>query len=540
MCVAVAMGVTTLRDELMDSRRLKTRHLVEVAHGMVAAYVAEAEAGRMSADDAKAAALKTLKALRYGGSEYFWVNDMHPTMVMHPFKPELDGKDLSEFKDPAGKRLFVAFVETVLKDRAGFVDYLWPKPGHTEPVRKISYVAGIDAWGWVIGSGIYLDDVDAAFRTEALRLGGTIAAGALLLIGAAWWLGHRTTSALGALTGGMNRLAEGDTAIVVTGTGRGDEIGALARALSVFRDNALAMKRMREDQEAERIRVEAERRRILASLAEELERGTSIAAQAVNAAAAQLRSTASGMSACADQTGHETATVAAAAGQTAANVQTVAAAATELSGSIDEIARQVHQSSDIAHQAVGAAHRTDSVVRGLSQAAGRIGEVVGLISNIASQTNLLALNATIEAARAGEAGKGFAVVANEVKSLANQTARATEEITTQIAAIQATTGEAVEAIQGIGTTIEQMNEIAGSIAAAVEAQGVATREIARSIHDAVSGVGEVSVHVSQVTASVGQTGSAAREVLAAADVLAQESSDLKTGLDRFLGGVRQM
>jgi methyl-accepting chemotaxis protein len=540
MAVLSAFALKELRDEMLEGRRVKTQHLVETAAALVAKHVADANAGFVSTEQAQEAALASLKALRYGGNEYFWVNDMQPRMIMHPIRPDLDGKELGAFKDPAGKHLFVAFVEEVAKNKQGFVDYLWPKPGFEQPVPKVSYVAGIDAWGWIVGSGIYIDDVEAAFRRAVITKGSAILAVMAAVFGLSWWVARRIITPMNDIASAMSKLAEGDTSVALGGADRRDEIGGMVRTVEVFRENALAVKHLQDNQEAMRLRAEAERRDTLAQLANDLEAGVSSATQAVNAAAAQMRSTAQAMTGTADRASSETQVVSAAVHQTTANVETVAAAAEELNASIGEISRQVSQSAGIARDAVGAARRTDGVVRGLAEAAARIGEVVNMINDIAGQTNLLALNATIEAARAGDAGKGFAVVANEVKSLANQTARATEDISSQISAIQGTTAEAVRAIQDIGHTIEQMSEISESIAAAVEQQGAATQEIARNVAEAASGAQEVASHIGAVSDAARDTGTAAREVLSAADSLATDSSDLQGGLNRFLAGVRAM
>jgi methyl-accepting chemotaxis protein len=525
---------------MVDGRRLKTQHIVETATALVEYYIEQANSGLMMEDDAKTAAKAALQALRYGENEYFWINDMASRVVMHPIKPELNGKDLSGLKDGNGKAIFVAFVEEVAKNKAGFVDYLWPKPGHEAPVPKISYVKGVDAWGWVIGSGIYVDDIDTAFRAELLSQGIRISIIVILVVLVSYVVGKGMVGAMTNITGTMHKLADGDTSAMPEGTGRKDEIGEMARSVMVFRDNALAMQSLRDEQEQGRRQAEVDRRETLARLADELEAGVSAAAQAVNAAASQMRSTAGVMTRTADQTSAETAMVAAAVEQTTSNVETVAAAAEELNASIGEISRQVAQSTTIAHDAVEAAERTDSVVRGLSEAASRIGQVVGLINTIAAQTNLLALNATIEAARAGEAGKGFAVVANEVKHLANQTAKATDEITSQIGAIQGTTSQVVDAIGEIGRTIAQMSDIAQSIAASVEEQGAATNEIARSVGEAAHGAQEVGNHIGAVAEAANETGSAAREVQTAADSLADDANELTGGLSRFLDEVRKM
>ncbi|MGE5505070.1 MAG: methyl-accepting chemotaxis protein [Actinomycetota bacterium] len=540
MVMIIAIGLANLHASRLDGRRTETRQVVEVGHALVSHYIAEAKSGRMPEDQAKAAAIAAVKALRYGGNEYLWLNDMTARVIMHPIKPELDGKDLTELKDPAGKKIFSAFVETAARDKGGFVDYLWPKPGFDKPVPKVSYVKAIDDWGWVIGSGLYVDDVDAAFRAQVVQLGGTATAVAVVVLLLSWWIGRRMVAAMATVTHGVRCLADGDTSVVVDGGGRTDEIGDIIAAVEVFRGHAIEVSRMREEQEAARRQAEIDRKATLARLAEDLEGGVKGAVQAVNATATQIRSTADAVSGAADRTGAEGQAAAAAVHQATANVETVAAAAEELSASIGEISRQVGESATIAKAAVTAARRTDSVVRGLSDAAQRIGEVVQLISDIAGQTNLLALNATIEAARAGEAGKGFAVVAGEVKGLASQTAKATGEIGAQIAAIQATTSDAVRAIEEIGQTIGRMDDIAASIAAAVEQQGAATREIARNVGEAAAGARRVGDHIDAVASATRESGAAVRDLLGAASGLARDSEQLTTGLDRFLAGVRSM
>ncbi|MEW5726580.1 MAG: globin-coupled sensor protein, partial [Pseudomonadota bacterium] len=278
--------------------------------------------------------------------------------------------------------------------------------------------------------------------------------------------------------------------------------------------------------------------RELGAKADAFERDVKGVVAAVAAAAAQMEGAAGKMSATAEETSAQSTTVAAAAEEATTNIQTVAAAAEELSSSISEISRQVSTSAQIASGAMDEAQRTNDMVQSLAEAANKIGQVVKLINDIASQTNLLALNATIEAARAGEAGRGFAVVANEVKSLANQTARATDEIAAQIAAVQNATRDAVHAIGGIATTIGQINEIAGSIAAAVEEQGAATQEIARNVQQAAMGTQEVTGTIARVSAAAFETGNAARDVLTAASNLSQDSHTLENQVDKFVREIR--
>ncbi|MGF7213742.1 methyl-accepting chemotaxis protein [Skermanella aerolata] len=371
------------------------------------------------------------------------------------------------------------------------------------------------------------------------RLMGWSGLAAALVIGVLCALGLTRTiaGAVTAMTQAMGKLAKGDTQVEIPARGRRDEVGAMAAAVQVFKENAIERVRLEAQQEAERVAKE-KRTAAIDRMISDFDGSMASILRTVSSAATELDSTAQSMAATAEETSRQATASATAAEQTSANVQTVASAAEEMTGSLQEISRQVSCSTGIANDAVDQAQKTDTTVQGLASAAQKINEVVGLIQTIAGQTNLLALNATIEAARAGEHGKGFAVVASEVKSLANQTAKATEEITAQITAIQAETGSAVGAIRDIGGTIRQMNEITTTIAAAVEEQNAATAEISRNVAEAASGTREVSQNVGQVMEASAQTGSAATQVLSAASELSQQAEMLRAEVERFLSGIR--
>ncbi len=354
---------------------------------------------------------------------------------------------------------------------------------------------------------------------------------------ASWFLVRRTlTRPLGAVVTALEALIAGDTEVEVRVYAE-DEIGAVAKAVETFRQKIIENQEMADQAAAEQREREARGKRL-----EELNRGfeSSVGGvvRAVSDASGQIKAAAESMAATAEATSAQSSAVAAASEQATANVQTVATAAEEMSATITEIGGQVAQSSDITKRAVAEAESTNGAVQGLAEAAQKIGQVVNLINDIAAQTNLLALNATIEAARAGDAGKGFAVVASEVKSLATQTAKATEEIGNQIAGMQGVTEDVVKAIEGIGKTITEVNEIATAIAGAVEEQGVATQEIARNVQEAAKGTQEVNANISGVTTAAGETGTAANQMLASAGELANQSDTLRQEVDKFLAEVR--
>jgi methyl-accepting chemotaxis protein len=381
-------------------------------------------------------------------------------------------------------------------------------------------------------------DQEEAISTTYLAT--LIGAGASILISVvvAFMLTRGIARPTSQMTEAMNTLAKGDTSVEIPARGRKDEVGAMAEAVQFFKDNMIETERLRTEQEATKARNEAERRQAMLDLADRFEGSVGGVVNGVTAAATEMQATAKSMSTTADDTSRQATAVAAASEQTTQNVQTVASATEELSASIAEINSQVSESTRIVGEAVLQANDTNSKVQGLAFAAEKIGEVVRLINDIAGQTNLLALNATIEAARAGEAGKGFAVVASEVKTLATQTAKATEEIAAQVRSIQDATASSAAAIENITKTIGRVSEISTTIASAVEEQGAATQEISRNVQQAAQGTQEMSSNIGGVTSAAQQTGTAAGEVLQSAGELSRNGELLKTQVAEFLRTVR--
>ncbi|BBE73826.1 methyl-accepting chemotaxis protein [Oharaeibacter diazotrophicus] len=371
----------------------------------------------------------------------------------------------------------------------------------------------------------------------ALQL-ALLVAGTLFTLGALAVILHKVTRPLAVIRDRMTRLAAGDLDVDAPFTDRNDEIGALGRTMAAFRDGMRETEALRRRQAEQEVAVAAQRRADMLALADQLDRSLGSALAAVTRSAADLEGAAGTLFGSAAETSTRSTAVAAASEQASANVASVASATEELSASVREIARQVEHSAGIATDAVREAEQTNAKVRDLAEAAGRIGSIAGLIDEIAGRTNLLALNATIEAARAGEAGKGFAVVASEVKSLANQTAKATAEITAQIGAIQAASTEMAEAIGGIGRTIATMSGISATILTGVEDQGAATMEIARNIGEASQGTAEVSSTIAGVNATAADSHAAASRVLAAATELSRQADVLGRDVAGFLAGVR--
>jgi methyl-accepting chemotaxis protein len=514
----------------------KVRSLTEAAVSRVKTTYARYKSGELTEEAAKTLVKDELRSVKYGNDDYFFIYDYDGFNVMHGSKPEREGQNFYTSVDTNGKQLVKEQIDRA-RDGTNVVYVMFPRLGSDVAVPKLTYQIAFDPWRWSIGTGVYVDDIDARFNEVAWRFFSIAIALGLIIAACGYLLSRQIINPLARMTATLKGLAAGDRSLQVPETNRHDEIGEMAKAAQVFKE-MIEAERLRAEQEVQKQQADQERGRVMLELAAKFEATAGSIVGGVTSAATELQSTAQALARTAEETSRQSTTVAAASEQATDNVQAVAAATEELSSSIREIGQQVTTSSGMIGEAVQQAIWSNEQVQGLTAAAEKIGDVLKIISGIAAQTNLLALNATIEAARAGDAGRGFAVVASEVKALANQTARATEEIDVQIRAIQEATETSARSIKGVAETIGKVNETASSIASAVEEQGAATQEIARNVTRAAQGASEVASNIAGVNKVAQQTGVAAGQVLAQAGELSKNGGLLKRQVEAFLFEVR--
>ena len=461
---------------------------IELAYTLMAEYDERVQRGEFKLEEGQKRALLRIQNLRYFGKEYFWVNDLAPRMIMHPYKPEMNGKDLTDYKDPNGKPLFVEMAKVCQEKGEGMVEYMWPKHDGSRPVDKLSYVKLYKPWGWVIGTGVYLDDMNKEMAKFSYKIiGFTILLGLGGLV-FAFLMSRSITRPIVRGVDFARKMSEGDFTQTLQ-IDQKDEIGVMAGALNQMSSNLRQM-----------IKNIASGVQTVASSATELSAISSQTASGVKEVS-QKTSTVAG---AAEEASANTTSVVASMEEASANLTSVASATEQMSATVTEIASNSEKGRVISEQATVQAQTISTMMQQLGEAAKEIGKVTETITDISSQTNLLALNATIEAARAGAAGKGFAVVANEIKELARQTAAATEDIKAKIAGVQTSTGGAIADIEKITGVIKEVGSIVSTIAAAIEEQATVTKDVASNIAQASTGVKDANEHVAQ-TASVSKS-----------------------------------
>ncbi|HEV2676823.1 MAG TPA: cache domain-containing protein [Aliidongia sp.] len=539
LAIAGFAAARLAHEALIEDRILALKAIVDTAVGTADSLDKQVQAGKLTREQAIDALRERILPMSYDkGEGYIFVYTMEGLTIATP-DPKMIGTNRLDVKAANGMMILRELRDGALKNNGSVVlRYKFPKPGQAAESEKLSYAVQYKPMNLLFGTGVYLDGMEAQFSGVVWSYVGLFGAVILVAAAAAAMIAFNVARPLAKLQGEMRRLAEGDLSATDGDTSRRDEVGAMATAVGVFRENAIENQRLRDTHARDQQMAEAERRASMQELAQaflaevdgivrDVSRGAKTAEEASERMSETARQALSRAEAVADGT------------LTASdNVQTVAAAAEEMAASIREISRQASLAQGIAAKALDATARSDGMVHSLDTGAREIGEIVKLISDIASQTNLLALNATIEAARAGEAGKGFAVVASEVKSLANQTAQATERISSQIQTIQGAVGGTVAAIGEIKSVVGEVSEVANSIAAAVEQQNATTADIVRNIQQAAHGTDLVARNIVEVKDTAGHTGKAAETVLAIAREMGSRTAELAGSVERFVARLR--
>jgi methyl-accepting chemotaxis protein len=489
VCFGTVIYLFEFKNQMVNDREQELRHLVEAVVGIADRFHGLTTTGALSEADAQKTALAIIKTLRYEKQEYFWINDMAPRMVMHPIKPELDGKDLRNSKDPTGKPLFVEFVEVVKREGAGFVSYMWPKPGADQPVSKLSYVKGFQPWGWVIGTGVYMDDINREFWRDALRMGGSTLVLLIVLGVGGLWVATSIVNPLNHVVDTAERVARGDLNGELVVTGR-DEV---ARVLTAMQTMVQQLRNIVENVMQSTDQVGASAQEIAQESADLSER--------TEQQAAALEETAASME------------------QLTATVKNSA----DNAGQANQLASAARMQAEQGGQVV---ERTVTAMTAIHQSSRKIADIIGVIDEIAFQTNLLALNAAVEAARAGEQGRGFAVVAGEVRKLAQRSADAAKEIKGLIT-------DSVAKVEDGGRLVEQSGQTLREIVSAVKKVSDIVAEMAAATREQASGIEQVNKAILQMDQVTQKNAGLVAQTAEASQSINEQASELQQLMDFF-------
>jgi methyl-accepting chemotaxis protein len=569
MAAVMMLGLFQEQDKLVAQRKAMLEAMNENAVTVFDAYYKQEQAGTLSQKDAQARAIEAIQAMRYQGNGYFFITDMKSMMIMHPIKPALNGTDQTDNKDPTGKHIFVEFAKKVAAEGKGFVDYYWPKPGAEEPVLKYSHVAGFAPWGWIVGTGVYADDLAAMFTEGLIQVAVICGLAALVILLAAFAIVRSVVGPIERLKTSMRAIADEDVSSAIPETDRKDEIGQMAGVLAVLRDSVKERIGMRQREAEQQSQLDDERRSnehraqsdaqtqadAMSAIGSALEKlaGGDLTAEIVriapeysklrddfNTAVTALRGVIQSIAQSTEVVYSSAGDISEAANNLSRRTEQQAAALEETAAALDEITSTVKSASDRAAEAremvnetKGSAAKSGDIVRNaiaamtrIEGSSSKISQIIGVIDEIAFQTNLLALNAGVEAARAGEAGRGFAVVAQEVRELAQRSAGAAKEIKELIrnSATEVETGVTLvrstgEALTEIESLVNRVNEHVASIATAAREQA--------------TGLAEVNTAVNSMDQMTQQNAAMVEETTAASQTLAQESRELKSLLQSF-------